>query len=104
MSTELSVIITAYNEAQRITPTLQRINNYLESCSLSSQMLVVLDGPTDNTLGVVREIADEVPNLKIVERTDHRGKGYTVKQGMLRAVGQVRLFCGRQFYGHRPFR
>ena len=93
MSTELSVIIPAYNEAQRITPTLQRINNYLESCSLSSEMLVVLDGPTDNTLEVVREIADEVPNLKIVERTDHRGKGYTVKQGMLRAVGQVRLFC-----------
>ena len=90
---DVSVIIPAYNEARRITPTLQRINNYLERRALSSEILVVLDGPTDNTLGVLLQIAKEIPNLKILNRTDRRGKGYTVREGMLRAAGRLRLFC-----------
>jgi dolichyl-phosphate beta-glucosyltransferase len=90
---DVSVIIPAYNEARRITPTLQRINNYLERRALSSEILVVLDGPTDNTLGVLRQIAKEISNLKILNRTDRRGKGYTVREGMLKASGRLRLFC-----------
>jgi dolichyl-phosphate beta-glucosyltransferase len=90
---DLSVIIPAYNEAARIIPTLQRINDYLTSSSLSSEILVVLDGPTDNTLEVLREVAEKVPNLKILERHQNRGKGYTVREGMLKAAGRLRLFC-----------
>jgi glycosyltransferase involved in cell wall biosynthesis len=52
-----------------------------------------LDGPTDNTLGVLREFAEKVPNLRILERRENRGKGYTVREGMLKAAGRLRLFC-----------
>ena len=90
---DLSVIIPAYNEAERITPTLQRINDYLRGSSFSSEILVVLDGPTDNTLGVLREVSEKVPNLKILDRRQNRGKGYTVREGMLKASGRLRLFC-----------
>ena len=90
---DLSVIIPAYNEAERITPTLQRINDYLRGSSLSSEILVVLDGPTDNTLDVLRKISENVPNLQILDRRQNRGKGYTVKEGMLKASGRLRLFC-----------
>lgn len=89
---DLSVIIPAYNEAERITPTLERISDYLRRCSFSSEILVVLDGPTDNTLAVLLEVAEKVPNLKILERRHNRGKGYTVREGMLKASGTVRLF------------
>lgn len=89
---DLSVVIPAYNEAERITPTLQRISDYLRRCSFSSEILVVLDGPTDNTLAVLLEVAEKVPNLKILERRHNRGKGYTVREGMLKASGTVRLF------------
>jgi dolichyl-phosphate beta-glucosyltransferase len=90
---ELSVVIPAYNEAERIIPTLQRINDYLGRRSFSSEILVVLDGPTDNTLGMLREVAEKVPNLKILERQHNRGKGHTVREGMLKAAGRLRLFC-----------
>lgn len=93
MDPDLSVIIPAYNEAERIIPTLQRINDYLASSSLSSEILVVLDGPTDNTRGVLREVAEKVPNLRILDRRHNRGKGYTVREGMQKASGRLRLFC-----------
>ena len=90
---DLSVIIPAYNEAERIIPTLQRINDYLAGRSLSSEILVVLDGPTDNTIGLLREVSEKVPNLRILDRHRNRGKGYTVREGMLKASGRLRLFC-----------
>lgn len=93
MDPDLSVIIPAYNEAGRITPTLRRVNDYLRGSSFSSEILVVLDGPTDNTLGVLREVSEKVPNLKILERQRNRGKGYAVREGMLKASGRLRLFC-----------
>lgn len=93
MDPDLSVIIPTYNEAERITPTLQRINEYLRGSSLSSEILVVLDGPTDNTLDVLGEVSREIPNLRILERQRNRGKGYTVREGMLKTSGRLRLFC-----------
>jgi dolichyl-phosphate beta-glucosyltransferase len=93
MDQDLSVIIPAYNEAERITPTLRRITEYLRGSSFSSEILVVLDGPTDNTLDVLREASGKVPNLRILDRQRNRGKGYTVREGMLKASGRLRLFC-----------
>lgn len=93
MDPDLSVIIPAYNEAERITPTLRRINEYLRGSSFSSEILVVLDGPTDNTLAVLRKISETIPNLRILDRHRNRGKGYSVREGMLKASGRLRLFC-----------
>ena len=53
----------AYNEVGRIARTLQRIDDYLRGRPFSCEIMVVLDGPTDNTLGVLREFAEKVPNL-----------------------------------------
>ena len=93
MSPDLSVIIPAYNEAERIAPTLHRIDAYLGGCSFSSEILVVLDGGTDNTREVLRPVAKTIANLRILDRQHNRGKGYTVKEGMLEASGRWRLFC-----------
>ncbi|MGB7949406.1 MAG: glycosyltransferase, partial [Candidatus Binatia bacterium] len=83
MDLDVSVIIPAYNEAERIASTLHRINDYLSGCSFSSEILVVLDGGTDNTREVLGQVGKTVANLKIMERPHHRGKGYTVREGML---------------------
>lgn len=93
MDPDVSVIIPAYNEAERIAPTLRRINDYLGGCSFSSEILVVVDGATDNTLGVLGELAEKVAKLIILDRQRNRGKGYTVQEGMLKASGRLRLFC-----------
>ena len=89
---DLSVIVPAYNEAGRIGKTLTRLHNYLAQSGLSWEILVVLDGSEDRTLEIVRQQALQVPALKLIERSVNRGKGFTVRQGMLQACGRIRLF------------
>ena len=89
----LSIVVPAYNEAARLPSTLQRIQEYLSRFSLSAEIIVVLDGPTDATVEIARAAARDVPQLKILDRKVNRGKGFTVREGMLAASGQIRLFC-----------
>ena len=98
----MSIVVPAYNEAARLPNTLQRMQEYLLQRPFSSEIIVVLDGPTDATLDIVRSVARDVPQLKILDRKDNRGKGYTVKEGMLAAKGRdsAILRC-RQLYGYR---
>lgn len=88
----VSVIIPAYNEERRITTTLLSIYEYLSRQSCSWEIVVALDGPSDGTLDRVQEFASSRQNIRWIERTENRGKGYTVREGMLAAKGQVRLF------------
>lgn len=89
----LSVIIPAYNEAERLPKTLRRVDEYLAGSAFTYEILVILDGPSDNTRAVVRLLERTVQNLKMIDRAVNRGKGYTVGEGMLGASGRVRLFC-----------
>ena len=89
---ELSVVVPAYNEAERIPKTLRRLHEYLGANSFAYEILVVLDGPIDSTREVLREMLFGIPHLKVIDRPVNRGKGFTVKEGMLRAGGRIRLF------------
>lgn len=88
----LSVVVPAYNEAERLPKTLRRLHDYLVASAFSYEIIVVLDGPTDNTRGIIRDMAREISHLRIIDRFTNRGKGYTVKEGMLNACGKIRLF------------
>jgi dolichyl-phosphate beta-glucosyltransferase len=88
----LSVIVPAYNEAERLPKTLKRFDEYLTATGFAYEILVMLDGPSDNTREVLREMLREIPHLKVIDRPVNRGKGFTVKEGMLRAAGRIRLF------------
>jgi dolichyl-phosphate beta-glucosyltransferase len=89
---DLSVIVPAYNEAQRIPKTLKRLQEYFTGQSCRYEIIVVLDGPTDDTRDKLQKLSREISHLKVMDRSEHRGKGFTVKEGMLRALGRVRLF------------
>ena len=89
---DLSVIVPAFNEAERIGKTLERVHGYLAQSALSYEILVVIDGARDDTCAVVRQWALRMPQLKVIERAVNRGKGFTVREGMLRASGKIRLF------------
>jgi glycosyltransferase involved in cell wall biosynthesis len=89
----LSVIVPAFNEAERIGKTLRRLQSYLAQVPFNWEILVVIDGAQDHTAAVVQRLVPEIAELKIVERAVNRGKGFTVKEGMLAAAGQIRLFC-----------
>ncbi len=87
---ELSVIVPAYNEAVRLPGTLRRLHEYLAAQPFTYEIIVVLDGPTDNAREVVNEL--NLADVKIIDRTVNRGKGYSVKEGILNASGVIRLF------------
>jgi glycosyltransferase involved in cell wall biosynthesis len=88
----LSIIIPAYNEAERIPQTLVDMDKRLSGVDYSYEILVVNDGSKDNTAAVVKNMAKMVKNLKLVDLKENVGKGGAVKQGMLLAAGKVRLF------------
>ena len=89
---QLSIIIPAYNEAARIGGTLERLSQYLAQAGSAYEILAVLDGPMDGTLDIVQQIASRNGHLQIIHRAENRGKGYTVREGMLNASGRIRLF------------
>ena len=88
----LSVIIPAYNEEMRISKTLKSVYAYLTDQPFTWELLIVLDGVKDNTLDVVQTFAKDKKNIRWIDRAENRGKGFTIRQGMLAAKGEIRLF------------
>jgi len=88
----LSIIIPAYNEEKRISKTLLDINKYLKTKNYDYEIIVVNDGSKDKTADAVRDLQEEVANLKLIDNKENHGKGFVVRQGILEAKGDYRLF------------
>ena len=88
----LSVILPAYNEEARILPSLKLRHEYLEKQDYSYELIVVNDGSTDKTKELVQEKIKDWPHFKLIDNKVNKGKGGVVKQGMLAAEGEWRLF------------
>jgi len=88
----LSIIIPARNEAKRISPTLVDIDRHLKSVSYAYEILVLINGTTDETEHVVERMSHVIKNLRGVVRKESFGKGWATCQGMFEARGQYKLF------------
>ncbi|MFH2012293.1 MAG: dolichyl-phosphate beta-glucosyltransferase [Pseudomonadota bacterium] len=88
----LSIVIPAYNEAKRIAPTLGQIDEYLAKKDYKYEILVVDDGSTDETCKLVNEVAQQIPHIILLENRINRGKGYSVRKGVLSGRGEIILF------------
>jgi len=89
----LSIVIPAYNEEHRIGKTLSETFKYLDDMSFESEVLVVDDGSTDNTIAKVRELIDRAgQRLRLIQNPSNQGKGYSVRSGVLQAQGEIVLF------------
>jgi dolichyl-phosphate beta-glucosyltransferase len=88
---DLSVVIPAFNEENRIGRTLSRVREYLAGRKLDFEVLVVDDGSRDRTADEVGKIAAEFPQLKLLRLPKNQGKGAAVKAGMLGAEGRFLL-------------
>ncbi len=88
----LSVIIPAYNEERRVPSTIRDIDSYLKGQDYDYEILVVNDGSKDGTADVVRSMEDEIKGLKLIDNEKNRGKGAVVRQGMMEAEGNYRIF------------
>jgi glycosyltransferase involved in cell wall biosynthesis len=94
-----SLVIPAFNEADRIGQNLHDALGYLQSTSPESELIVVNDGSSDATSEIVREVfaAPASISTRLIEHSPNRGKGAAVRQGLLAATRPIGLFSDADF-------
>ena len=89
---EYTIVIPAYNESRRIVPTLNKLLTHIAEQGWDAEVVVVNDGSTDDTAEIVRGFAARNSMMRLIENPGNRGKGYSVRNGMLHAEGKILLF------------
>ncbi len=92
LSKTYSIVIPAYNESARICVTLEKVLAFVRKQNWAAEVIIVNDGSTDGTAAIVQGYVARHANLHLVENPGNRGKGYSVRNGMLHATGDVILF------------
>lgn len=87
-----SIIVPAYNESQRISASLDKVLAFSTAQQWNVEILVVNDGSRDDTADLVRRYASQHREVRLLENPGNRGKGYSVRNGMLNAQGDILLF------------
>jgi len=87
-----TIVIPAYNESARLGATLERVLAFVRQNFWDAEIIVVNDGSTDDTAGLVRHCADSNEIVRLLENPGNRGKGYSVRNGVLHARGAIVLF------------
>ncbi len=89
---QVSIVIPAYNEEKRLGRTLEQVLSCVRERGWDAEVLVVDDGSTDDTVGVVQHLQKQHPQLFLIENHGNRGKGYSVRNGLLQASGEIVMF------------
>ncbi len=87
-----SIVIPAYNESRRLEATLDCVLQYVSLQGWNAEVLVVNDGSSDVTRDIVLQQAAKDPVLRLVDNPGNRGKGYSVRNGVLHARGEFIIF------------
>jgi glycosyltransferase involved in cell wall biosynthesis len=82
-SPKLSIVIPAYNEGARIERTLERVLSCVDRQGWDAEVLVIDDGSSDSTPAIVQRWMETHPRLHLVKNEGNRGKGYSVRNGLL---------------------
>ena len=88
----LSIVIPAYNEAQRLPDSLDQIDAFVKAQAYGVEVVVVDNNSSDSTPDVVRDLIPERPYLRLLHEPV-QGKGAAVKTGMLAARGDYLFIC-----------
>lgn len=92
MKTTFSIVIPARNEEKRLPRTLGRILSFVQTKGWSAEIIVVNDGSTDRTAQVVERFAKQHSSIRLINNPVGSGKGGAIRDGMLRATGDIILF------------
>jgi glycosyltransferase involved in cell wall biosynthesis len=87
-----SIVIPAFNEAQRITNALQSVVACIRERGWTAEVVVVDDGSGDQTADFVRAFAANAPEVRLLQNPGNHGKGYSVRNGILHAFGEIVMF------------
>lgn len=89
---EISIVVPAYNESTRIENALERIFTCVDQRGWDAEVLVVDDGSSDQTASIVKQWMETHPRLHLIQNPGNRGKGYSVRNGLLQAAGEIVMF------------
>ena len=89
---DLSIVIPAFNEERRLPKAIEQIGSYLGARPLQAEILVVDDGSSDATPKLIESYRAKYPALRLISNGRNRGKGFSVRHGMLEARGEIALF------------
>ena len=89
---QLSIVIPAYNESARIEDALDRVLSCVEKQNWDAEVLVVDDGSKDDTAAIVQRWMHDHPRLHLIQNPGNKGKGYSVRNGLLQAAGDIVMF------------
>ena len=87
-----SIVIPAYNESTRLGASLEKVLTYVHMQRWDAEVIVVNDGSRDNTAEIVLHSMAKDPIVKLLENPGNRGKGFSVRNGVLNALGRIILF------------
>lgn len=88
----ISIVIPGYNEGARIGHALREVLRCVHERGWHAEILVINDGSTDRTASIVEEFAQVHPEVRLLKNDRNRGKGFSVRQGVLHAVGEIVMF------------
>lgn len=89
---QYSIVIPAYNEAARIANALESVVGCIRGHGWNAEVVVVDDGSRDETAPIVRQFAAREPRIRLLQNPGNRGKGYSVRNGMLQSLGEIVMF------------
>ena len=87
-----SIVIPAYNESARIAATLREVVACIRSRGWDAEVIVVNDGSADTTARQVLDFSLSAPEVRLIENPGNRGKGFSVRNGLLQARGEIVMF------------
>jgi dolichyl-phosphate beta-glucosyltransferase len=87
-----SIIIPVYNEENRIVPTLNEVFHFLKNRNIPAEVIIINDGSNDSTVEIIKKTFPAVVNLFIHSLPVNMGKGFAIKTGIEKSIGQVILF------------
>jgi glycosyltransferase involved in cell wall biosynthesis len=88
----ISIVIPAFNESARIGKALGEVVSVVRERAWPAEVLVVNDGSTDRTAAIVQDFAQLHPEVRLLNNPINRGKGFSVRHGVLNAVGEIVMF------------
>ena len=89
---QYSIVIPAYNESARIGGALQAVVACIRQRGWNAEVVVVNDGSHDDTAELVRAFAANAPEVRMLQNPGNRGKGYSVRNGVLHSLGEIVMF------------
>ncbi len=88
----LSIVMPAYNEQNRVAGSLEKVSEWMKSKLFDVELILVDDGSSDRTPAVLEEFQQKIPGVRVLRNKPNRGKGFSVRRGVLEARGEFVLF------------